>query len=75
MSNPMADQATSTSIFKSLSTLKISAKIPLIIVAAAATLAVSIGMADYFNASEATRDQVHQRLESVVESRKSALND
>ncbi len=65
----------SASAFQRLAHLRISTKLPLMIVAAAATLAVSIGLSNYFSASSATQDQVRQNLSAVAEGRKAGLSN
>ena len=58
-----------------LTRLKISAKVPLIVVAAAVTLAMGSATTDYFSASSEMESQVKQRLSAVAEGRRAALTD
>ncbi len=54
--------------------LKISQKLPLIIISAAVTLALGIGGANYWKAQEATFSEIGDRLSAVQETRASELS-
>ena len=62
-------------VFTKLTRLKISTKVPMIVVAAAITLAVGSATTDYFSASSEMESQIKQRLSAVAEGRRAALAD
>ena len=58
-----------------LTSLRYTAKLPLIIIGSAVLMAGGVGISDYVNASREVRHQVELRLETILTTRQNALAD